>query len=131
MISQVLMCQSETYSGPCQRSKTERFAKIVHNFSPLTIFAKRSILVIWELWIRLCHDINPVWEREHILINVLCFSKKDSSGEDCVFPCFKIFCACSKVFKFVAEWTPAIRNYAEITLSLKYHYSIITAADEY
>ena len=36
---------SEAYSEPCQTSKMERFLKI---FNGLTIFAKHSILDIWQ-----------------------------------------------------------------------------------
>ena len=32
------------YSKPCQTSKTERFAKVINDFQPLTIFAKLSVL---------------------------------------------------------------------------------------
>ena len=42
------MCHSEAYSEPFQTYKMERFAKIVNNFQPLTIFTNRSILDIWE-----------------------------------------------------------------------------------
>ena len=34
----------EAHSEPCQTSKMECFAKIVHGLTPLTIFAERSIL---------------------------------------------------------------------------------------
>ena len=34
---------------PCQTSKTERFAKIVNVSKPLTIFAKYSILHVWQV----------------------------------------------------------------------------------
>ena len=39
---------SEAYSEPCQASKMERFAKQVNVFQPLTFFAKRSILNVWQ-----------------------------------------------------------------------------------
>ena len=39
---------SEAYSEPCQTSKMEVFAKIVNSFSFFTIFAKFSILDIWQ-----------------------------------------------------------------------------------
>ena len=32
------------YSGPCQTSKMERFAKLVNLFKPLSNFTKRFIL---------------------------------------------------------------------------------------
>ena len=35
---------ADTYSGLCQTSKMEYFAKIVKSWKPLTTFAKRSIL---------------------------------------------------------------------------------------
>ena len=38
----------EAYSDPCQTSKIERFAKIVNDWKPLTIFAKHSILDAWQ-----------------------------------------------------------------------------------
>ena len=47
-ICQVSMCHLEVYSEPCQTSKIEHFVKIVNDFQPLSIFAKRSILDIWE-----------------------------------------------------------------------------------
>ena len=34
---------------------------------------------------RLCRDINSVWERNHTLINVLRFSLSDSIDGDCAF----------------------------------------------
>ena len=37
----------KVYLAPCQTWKIERFAKIVNSWSPLTIFAKRSILNPW------------------------------------------------------------------------------------
>ena len=36
------------YSETFQTSKIERFAKIVNNSKPLTIFGKSSILDIWQ-----------------------------------------------------------------------------------
>ena len=39
---------SEAYSEHCQTSKMERFEKIIEDFEPLTIFAKRSILYVWQ-----------------------------------------------------------------------------------
>ena len=39
---------SEAYSEPCQTSKMEVFTKIVNGFSFLTIFAKSSILDVWQ-----------------------------------------------------------------------------------
>ena len=39
---------AEAYSEPCQTSKMERFAKIINSFQPLTTFAKRSILDVWQ-----------------------------------------------------------------------------------
>ena len=38
----------EVYLEPCHTSKMDRFAKIVNSYKPLTIFAKRSILDIWQ-----------------------------------------------------------------------------------
>ena len=38
----------EAYSEPYQISKIERFAKMVDGWKPLTIFAKRSFLVVWQ-----------------------------------------------------------------------------------
>ena len=40
--------QSNVYSGLYQTSKIDRFAKIGTGFKPLTIFAKRSILDVWQ-----------------------------------------------------------------------------------
>ena len=34
----------KVYSQPCQTFKIEHFGKIVHQFQPLTIFTKKSIL---------------------------------------------------------------------------------------
>ena len=39
---------SEAYSEHCQTFKIERFEKIVEDFELLTIFAKRSILDVWQ-----------------------------------------------------------------------------------
>ena len=39
---------SEAYSEPCAPSKTDRFAKVVNGFQLLTIFAKYSILDVWQ-----------------------------------------------------------------------------------
>ena len=39
---------SETYLEPCQKSNMELFAKIANGWKPSTIFAKSSILDIWE-----------------------------------------------------------------------------------
>ena len=36
------------YSEPYQTSKMERFARVVNAFKPLTIFAERSILDVWQ-----------------------------------------------------------------------------------
>ena len=36
------------FRKPCQRSKMERFAKIVKGIQPLTIFAKHSILDVCQ-----------------------------------------------------------------------------------
>ena len=38
----------EAYSRPYQTSKVERFVKLVNGFYRLTIFAKRSVLGIWQ-----------------------------------------------------------------------------------
>ena len=38
---------TETYSEPCQISKTELFAEMAHGIKLLSIFAKRSTLDIW------------------------------------------------------------------------------------
>ena len=46
-INVFLSCSAQTYSEPCQTSKTVLFAKLVSKWKPLTIFAKRSILDIW------------------------------------------------------------------------------------
>ena len=39
---------SEAYSEHCQTFKMERFEKIVEGFELLTVFAKRSILDVWQ-----------------------------------------------------------------------------------
>ena len=39
-----MILKPKVYSGPCQTSKVTRFAKMVNDFQPLTVFAKRSIL---------------------------------------------------------------------------------------
>ena len=39
---------SEAYSEPCQTSKMEVFEKITNGFSFLVIFAKSSILDVWQ-----------------------------------------------------------------------------------
>ena len=42
----ILRNLGETYSEPCQIAKTERFAKKVNDFQPLTIFERRFVLVV-------------------------------------------------------------------------------------
>ena len=39
---------TQVYSEPCPASKTERFTNIVKGLKPLTIFAKGSILTVWQ-----------------------------------------------------------------------------------
>ena len=39
----------QTYSDPCQTTKMDNFAKIVSDLNPLTIFANKSILDIWQV----------------------------------------------------------------------------------
>ena len=39
---------SKAYSEPCQTSKMGLFVKIVNDFMPLSIFAKFSVLYIWQ-----------------------------------------------------------------------------------
>ena len=39
---------TEAYSKPCEASKMECLAKIVNGWKPSAIFAKRSILDIWQ-----------------------------------------------------------------------------------
>ena len=39
---------TEAYSEHCQTSRMERFMKIVNGQKPLTIFAKCSILNVWQ-----------------------------------------------------------------------------------
>ena len=39
---------SETYSEPSQTSKMELFVKIVKSWNPLSIFAKSSIIDVWQ-----------------------------------------------------------------------------------
>ena len=39
---------SEAYSEHCKTSKMERLEKIIEDFEPLTFFAKRSILNVWQ-----------------------------------------------------------------------------------
>ena len=81
-----------------------------------------------KLWIRICHlwhkfnicILNQV-KREHILVNFLRFSLKDSSDKDFVFAGLENIFACSWIFKVVVEWIPPIRNSAEITFGPKYH----------
>ena len=41
---QMMILKPKVYSEPCQTSKVKRFAKMVNDFHPLTVFAKRSIL---------------------------------------------------------------------------------------
>ena len=40
----MMILKPKVYSEPCQTSKVKRFAKMVNDFYPLTVFAKRSIL---------------------------------------------------------------------------------------
>ena len=39
---------TKVYSEGCQPSKVEFFGDVVNSFQPLTIFAKRSILDVWQ-----------------------------------------------------------------------------------
>ena len=39
---------AEKYSEPCQRSKMELFVKMAMAQKPLTIFAKCSVLDVWQ-----------------------------------------------------------------------------------
>ena len=39
-----MILKPKVYSEPCQTSKVTRFAKMVNDFQPLTVFAKHSIL---------------------------------------------------------------------------------------
>ena len=43
-----LFPKSEAYSEPSETSKMECFEEKVNSFEPLTSFAKRSILYIWQ-----------------------------------------------------------------------------------
>ena len=55
--------QSVAYSKPCQSSKIERFVKIVNGFKPLTIFARCSVLDVWQ---SSEYTIgNYMWLRDH------------------------------------------------------------------
>ena len=40
--------KAEAHSEPCQTTKTENFFKTVNDFSPLTIFRKRSVLDVLQ-----------------------------------------------------------------------------------
>ena len=42
------LSKSGAYSEPYQTSKMELFAKIVNDFQPLTIFAKSSVVDVWQ-----------------------------------------------------------------------------------
>ena len=42
------MLEPEAHLKPCQTSKMQCFANIVKGFQPLTIFAKRYILDVWQ-----------------------------------------------------------------------------------
>ena len=67
------------------------------------------------------HGVNSVWERGHILINVLRFSWRYSFDKDCVFDELKKYFACSYVFKYFVEWILVIRKISEITFIPEYH----------
>ena len=41
---------AETYAKPCQTSKMERFAKIVNDWKYFTIFERRPILDVWQMF---------------------------------------------------------------------------------
>ena len=45
---EVLIFIAEVYSELCQTTKMKRFTKIVINYESLTIFAKCSILDVWQ-----------------------------------------------------------------------------------
>ena len=80
---------------------------------------------LWHLWHKFSILISNRVKRQQILVNVWRFSVRHSSDEDCVFAGLKTFFSCSKNFKYVVEWIPAIRYNAEITFSPKHywHYS--------
>ena len=40
--------KAEAHSEPCQAFRMELLAEIVNDLKPLTIFAKRSILYVWQ-----------------------------------------------------------------------------------
>ena len=48
MGKQFTLYLAEEYSEPCQASKMKLLVKIVNNFQSFTIFAKHSILDVWE-----------------------------------------------------------------------------------
>ena len=43
-----IFTNTEAFTEPRRTSKMKRFAKIVNNWKPLTFFAKRSILDVWQ-----------------------------------------------------------------------------------
>ena len=102
LISQVSMCHPEAYSKPCQTSKMEVFCENVQRL--LTVNYCRKTLhfrYLRGLSIRLCHlrhkfstcILNQV-KREHIPINFLRFSIKNSSDKVCVFAALNKFFVC-------------------------------------
>ena len=47
--AEILLCsETEPHSEPCQTSKMEFLAKIVHGFKLLIVFVKNVILDVWQ-----------------------------------------------------------------------------------
>ena len=57
---------SEANSEPCQTTKMEAFAKIVSGFQFLTIFAKSSILDLWQDSEFPSETSSNLWKKLHL-----------------------------------------------------------------
>ena len=63
---------SETYWEFCQTCKMERFAKIINGWKPLIIFAKRSILDVWQNSHYASESQSVlIWEGEELVLRPL------------------------------------------------------------
>ena len=59
--------ESEVYSQPCETSKMERFAKIVHGWKQLTVLAKCAIIDVWQGFEYASDTLSLMFDRKVIL----------------------------------------------------------------
>ena len=67
---------AEGYSGPYQRSNIEFFLRIVNSFYFLIIFAKSSILDVWQGNIRVCPETMKIKKSYITLKNLMAALKQ-------------------------------------------------------